>query len=152
MIFDFLTADTSNIKPPEGFATVLESLMYIIVSITAAVTLAQKMKKPAATQSEITNDPLTVRKAKTYATTEELGELKKQVETLSAKMETEYRGLLQAGALREASIKDTIHSMEARLSEKLDDSLKQSYQRINDHETRLSHAEGKLGMLKRPRD
>jgi predicted nucleic acid-binding Zn-ribbon protein len=151
MIFSLL-AESSQIKPPEGFATVLESLMYIIVSITAAVTLKQKMGKPSATQSEITNSPLTVEKKPTYATTEELAALKKQVETLSQKMESEYRALLQAGALREASIKDAIHTMKDHLIEKIDEALKQSYHRINEHETRISRTEGQLGIIKKPRD
>jgi hypothetical protein len=151
MIFSLL-AESPNITPPSDFSGWLANFMYLIVSVTSVVVLAQKARKQPATQSEITNSPLTVEKKPTYATTEELAALKKQVETLSQKMESEYRALLQAGALREASIKDAIHTMKDHLVEKIDDALKQSYHRINEHETRLSQAEGKLGYFKRPRD
>lgn len=151
MIFTLL-AEGSKITPPADFSAWLENFMYLIVSATSVVVLVLKTKKPAATQSEITNSPLTVSAVKTYATTEELAALKKQVENLSAKMENEYRVLLQAGANREASIKESIGQLKDQLFEKIDDSLKQAYSRINEHETRISHTEGRLGMMKKPRD
>lgn len=103
-------------------------------------------------QVNISPQPFQVEKAKQYVSAEEFDGLKKQVSAISVKLESEYRSLLEAGSRREASIKDSIATMKDHIMEKIDESLKESYHRINEHETRISHAEGRLGMQKRPRD
>lgn len=147
-----LLADASQIKPPEGFTSFLECVMYVVVSAASVRHFLAAGKKPGTQQSEITNSPLQVEKAKSFTTTEEFAVLKAQVAVLSAKLDDDYRKLMEAGARREASIKDSIHTMKDHIADKLDQSLKESYHRINEHEKRISHTEGRLGIIHPPTD
>lgn len=127
--------------------------LFIFVSVVTNIGLGLRVIAGKKDQVNISPQPFEVSKAKSFTTTEEFAVLKKQVEALSAKRDDDYRKLMEAGARREESIKESIHSMKDHLSEKLDQSLKETYHRINNQGERLAAVEAKTGVnQKRPRD
>lgn len=100
--------------------------------------------------------PIETRKSPIYAdkleTAETMRKLNDRLELLELRISNNYSDIVNAGHARTESLTKAMHEVKDDIIEKIDQSLKEAYSRINEQDTRLSRLEGHLSISKRPRD
>ena len=143
---------TQQLKDP----AFVQWLIYALMALFAWDKIQSILQKRKATDVNVIGGELDVGAKKKWAdkteTERALSTINARLGSLESQVSREYHALMEAGAAREEKIMHALHVAKDQLAEKIDHSLKESYHRINEHETRISRTEGSLGIQKRQRD
>jgi hypothetical protein len=138
-----------------------EFIKYFLIVATFLVGNYVMLKKSGASSGKAGDpvhlkSPIETKKSPIFAdkqeTTEAINKLNSRLELLEVRISNNYNDIVLAGHQRTERLTEAMHVVKDEIVEKIDQSLKEAYSRINEQDTRLSRLEGQLSIAKRPRD